>query len=142
MIPTGIKIKLPSFWEANIRPRSGLAINEGITVLNTPGTIDSGYEGELSVILINHGNTPYEIEDGDRIAQIIFQRIPRLDISQYLEKPNEYYNNNTPEKRGNKGFGSTGKQYKSKIDSFNEELNNEISRTNKSYYTPTQRILE
>lgn len=130
LIPTGIRIKFPSFWEANIRPRSGIALRNGITVLNSPGTIDPGYEGEISIILINLGKTPYIIEDGDRIAQITFQKIPRLDISQYLYK--QFENNlNTIQNRGYKGFGPSGiKNNKSMIDTLNEKLINEISRTN------------
>lgn len=110
-INTGIKITLPLHWEANIRPRSGIAIRHGLTVINTPGTIDQGYTGEISVILINHGEDPFIIKDGDRIAQITFQKIPRYKIQQYLIEPDptniEEIDKN---KRGTNGFGSSDLQ--------------------------------
>jgi dUTP pyrophosphatase len=74
-IPTGIAVALPIGYEAQIRPRSGLAIDEGITVLNSPGTIDADYRGEIGIILINHGETPFVVKKGERIAQMVVQRV-------------------------------------------------------------------
>jgi dUTP pyrophosphatase len=101
LIPTGIAISLPSDLEAQIRPRSGLAAKHGITVLNTPGTIDSDYRGEIKVILVNLSNEKYTINPKDRIAQIIFSQFIRADfkIVDDLDQTN----------RGLSGFGSTGK---------------------------------
>jgi dUTP pyrophosphatase len=97
---TGISLELEPGFEAQVRPRSGLAAKHGITVLNSPGTIDSDYRGEIKVILINHSDEPYTIEIGDRIAQLVFANI----ISTNLELKNLL---NTTE-RGTNGFGSTG----------------------------------
>ena len=100
LIPTGLKISIPSDMEAQIRPRSGLAYKHGITVLNAPGTIDSDYRGEVKVILINMSNDEFVIERGSRIAQIVIAPISkaRLDVVLTLDDT----------KRGSKGFGSTG----------------------------------
>jgi len=100
-IPTGIYLQLPEILEAQIRPRSGLALKDGITVLNTPGTIDSDYRGEISVILINLSNKSFRISNGDRIAQIVITRVEKItwDNIQILQKT----------ERGEGGFGSTGK---------------------------------
>ena len=100
LIPTGIKIELSKIYEAQIRPRSGLAIKNGVTVLNTPGTIDSDYRGEICVILINHGNKKFIIEHGMRIAQMIISRVSKATLikEKKLSKT----------KRGAGGFGSTG----------------------------------
>lgn len=100
LIPTGLKIQLPHNTEAQIRPRSGLALKYGITVLNTPGTIDAGYRGEIGVILINLGDNEFDIHVGDRIAQIVFQSIKRasFEIVSDLDATN----------RGEGGYGSTG----------------------------------
>lgn len=100
LIGTGLKFEIPEGYEAQIRSKSGLALKYGICVLNSPGTIDSNYRGEIKVILINHGKEDYKIEKGSKIAQIVFQKIERVNI----EEVNEV--NNTS--RGNGGFGSTG----------------------------------
>lgn len=101
LIPTGIAISLPEDLEAQIRPRSGLAIKHGITLLNSPGTIDSDYRGEIKVILVNLSNDNYTIKPYDRIAQII--------ISQFVKAEFEIAENLDKTDRGNSGFGSTGK---------------------------------
>ena len=100
LIPTGIFIELPESYEAQIRPRSGLAIKHGITVLNTPGTIDSDYRGELKVILINLGQSDFIINSGDRIAQIIVSPVTIADFT--------VTDSLSDTQRGEKGFGSTG----------------------------------
>lgn len=101
LVPTGLYLAIPNNWEAQVRPRSGLAIKQGITCLNTPGTIDADYRGELKVILINLSNEPQIINDGDRIAQIVFQTVEKADweIAESLETT----------ERGAGGFGHTGK---------------------------------
>ena len=101
LIPTGLHIALPNHWEAQIRPRSGLAIKQGLTCLNTPGTIDADYRGELKVILINLSNEIQVIQDGDRIAQIVFQQVEKMQW-QLVE-------NLETTQRGDGGFGHTGK---------------------------------
>ena len=101
LIPTGIAVSLPGDLEAQIRPRSGLAIKHGITLLNSPGTIDSDYRGEIKVILVNLSNDNYTIKPYDRIAQII--------ISQFVKAEFEIAENLDETNRGNSGFGSTGK---------------------------------
>ena len=101
LIPTGIAISLPEGLEAQIRPRSGLAIKHGITLLNSPGTIDSDYRGEIKVILVNLSNDNYTIKPYDRIAQVI--------ISQFVKAEFEIAENLDETDRGNSGFGSTGK---------------------------------
>ena len=100
-VPTGIRISLPPDYEAQIRPRSGLAANFGITVLNSPGTIDSDYRGEIKVILINHGYEDFEITRGMRIAQMIIAQVFRPDFKEISELPGT--------KRGGGGFGHTGR---------------------------------
>lgn len=102
LIPTGIHIGLPQGYEAQVRPRSGLALKHGITCLNSPGTIDADYTGDVGVILINHGHEPFTINDGDRIAQMVIAKFKKaawveVDILQDTE-------------RGDGGFGHTGKQ--------------------------------
>ena len=101
LIPTGLHIALPTNWEAQVRPRSGLAIKQGLTCLNTPGTIDADYRGELKVILINLSNEIQVIQDGDRIAQIVFQQVEKMEW-QLVE-------NLETTQRGEGGFGHTGK---------------------------------
>ena len=101
LIPTGLHIALPDNWEAQVRPRSGLAIKQGLTCLNTPGTIDADYRGELKVILINLSNEIQTIQDGDRIAQIVFQQVEKMEW-QLVE-------NLETTQRGDGGFGHTGK---------------------------------
>lgn len=100
LVPTGIAIALPPGFEAQVRPRSGLALKNGVTVLNAPGTIDADYRGEVGVILINHGDRPFVIERGQRIAQMIVARHERAawDETDSL----------TDSARGTGGFGSTG----------------------------------
>lgn len=112
-INTGIIINLPFGIEAQIRPRSGIALKFGVTVLNSPGTIDPGYKGEIKVLLINHGTKRFYIKDGDRIAQVCFRRIKMVDLvedASILENSNT--NSNTPLieeiSRGINGFGSSG----------------------------------
>lgn len=102
LIPTGLFIELPYGHEAQIRPRSGLAINHGITCLNTPGTIDADYRGEIKVILINLSQQPHIIQHGDRIAQMIIQKTERVELIPVSEI------NETERNAG--GFGHTGKQ--------------------------------
>ena len=98
-IPTGIKIALPEGYEAQIRPRSGLAINQGITLLNSPGTIDADYRGEIALIVINLGEEPFVVKRGMRLAQMIIQKICRLDWVETAELTNT--------SRGSGGFGHT-----------------------------------
>lgn len=100
LVKTGIQIELPKDTEAQIRPRSGLALKNQITVLNTPGTIDEGYRGEVGVILINHGKQQFNVEKGMKIAQMIIKPVLRVDIKEVLEL--------TDTARGEGGFGSTG----------------------------------
>jgi dUTP pyrophosphatase len=100
LVPTGLTLALPAGCEAQIRPRSGLAIKSGITVLNAPGTIDSDYRGEIGVILINHGTEPFRIERGMRIAQLVVA--PVIQIGWAEDAPLE------PSARGTGGYGSTG----------------------------------
>lgn len=100
LIGTGIKIQLPENTEAQIRSRSGLALNYGVIVLNSPGTIDEGYRGEIKVLLINHGKKPFEIKIGDRIAQMVIVPVLRPEILEVDELENT--------DRGASGFGSTG----------------------------------
>jgi dUTP pyrophosphatase len=100
LIGTGIFIELPEGYEMQIRPRSGLALKSGITVLNTPGTIDADYRGEIKIILVNLSNSPFEIKDGDRIAQMVLKRHEKVKWQETGEL-NE-------SKRGGGGFGHTG----------------------------------
>ena len=100
LIPTGFKIALPKGYEAQIRPRSGLAIKNGITMLNSPGTIDADYRGEVKVIAINHGQDTFTVNHGDRIAQMVIAPVIQLDIEEVEELP--------VTERGDGGFGSTG----------------------------------
>ena len=101
MVPTGIAIALPDGYAAFVHPRSGLAIKHGLSMVNTPGTIDAGYRGEISVLLINHDRTqPIEIKRGDRIAQLVIQRVEHARFVDVEELPDSV--------RGSGGFGSTG----------------------------------
>jgi len=100
LVRTGIAIELPIGTEAQIRPRSGLALKHGITVLNSPGTIDQGYRGEIKVILINHGSKVFRVETGDRIAQMVIKPIFTVELEE-----TEVLSGTT---RGSDGFGSTG----------------------------------
>ena len=100
LIPTGLKIALPTGYEAQVRPRSGLAYKQGVTVLNSPGTIDADYRGDVGVILINHGSEPFTIENGERIAQLIIAKFVQIDWDEVLDLSST--------SRGEGGFGSTG----------------------------------
>jgi len=100
MIPTGIAIALPQGYEAQIRPRSGLALKNGVTLINSPGTVDADYRGEICLLLINHGHKPFVVKRGERIAQMVVHRICRVSW-----EPNEALH---PTARGSGGFGHTG----------------------------------
>ena len=100
LVPTGLRIALPAGFEGQIRPRSGLAANHGVTVLNTPGTIDADYRGEIKVILVNLGPRPVKIERGHRIAQLVLARVERIDWA-----PSDIL---AESERGSGGFGHTG----------------------------------
>ena len=100
LIPTGVAIAVPPGYEAQIRPRSGLALKSGVTLLNSPGTIDADYRGEVGVIVVNHGTAPVTIARGDRIAQMVIQTVPDVDLEAVDELPET--------QRGAGGFGHTG----------------------------------
>jgi dUTP pyrophosphatase len=100
LVPTGIAIELPPGTEGQVRPRSGLALKFAITVLNTPGTVDEGYRGEVGVILINHGHTPFVVDAGMKIAQLVVSPRIQVDVSEVPELSDT--------QRGAGGFGSTG----------------------------------
>jgi dUTP pyrophosphatase len=100
LVPTGIKIAIPLGFEAQVRPKSGLALKNGITVLNTPGTIDAGYRGEVGVIVVNHGKEAFTIEKGKKIAQMVFNKIEKAELEE-VEELDET-------SRNTGGFGSTG----------------------------------
>ena len=101
LIPTGLTIALPPGYEAQVRPRSGLAAKHGVTVLNAPGTVDADYRGEICVLLINHGDAPFPIQRGERIAQMVIASVIRAELV-----PAESL---TTTERGSGGFGSTGR---------------------------------
>ena len=101
LVPTGLSFAFPEGYEIQIRPRSGLAAKNNISVLNTPGTIDSDYRGEIKVILFNHGNKSFKINNDDRIAQMILTPVIKMDLEETNELPESV--------RGARGFGSTGK---------------------------------
>jgi dUTP pyrophosphatase len=101
LVPTGFCMALPAGFEAQIRPRSGLAIKHGVTVLNSPGTIDADYRGEVKVILINHGSEPFAINHGDRIAQMVIAPVTQVSLALADDLQQT--------RRGEGGFGSTGK---------------------------------
>ncbi len=100
LIRTGLVMALPAGYEAQVRPRSGLALKHGVTVLNSPGTIDAGYRGEVGVILANHGEAPFEIKSGDRIAQLVIASVVSATVVEVAEL--------AASERGEGGFGSTG----------------------------------
>jgi dUTP pyrophosphatase len=100
LVPTGIAIALPAGYEAQVRPRSGLAVRHGVTVLNSPGTVDSDYRGEIGVVLINHGEAPFVIERGMRIAQLVVAPVTSVQWTERAELPTSA--------RAGGGFGSTG----------------------------------
>jgi len=102
MVPTGLSIALPMGFEAQVRPRSGLALKNGVTVLNSPGTVDSDYRGEICVILVNLGQAPFVIARGDRIAQMVVAPVTQLNFVKEREL--------AASERGTGGFGSTGGQ--------------------------------
>ena len=101
LVPTGLSVAFSEDYEIQIRPRSGLAAKNNISVLNTPGTIDSDYRGEIKIILFNHGNTEFVINNKDRIAQMILAPVYKMDLEEVVSLPNSI--------RGKGGFGSTGK---------------------------------
>jgi dUTP pyrophosphatase len=101
-VPTGIRMELPAGWEGQVRPRSGLALEHGVTCLNSPGTIDADYRGELKVILVNHGSGEFRIRDGDRIAQLVVAPVARAVFEPVAGLGESG--------RGDGGFGSTGRR--------------------------------
>jgi dUTP pyrophosphatase len=101
LVPTGLTIALPPGYEAQVRPRSGLAAKHGVTVLNSPGTIDADYRGEIGVLLINHGAVPFAIRRGERIAQMVVAAVVQADLVPVISL--------SPTDRGSGGFGSTGR---------------------------------
>ena len=100
LIPTGLYLELPEGTEAQVRPRSGLAFKHGITVLNSPGTIDADYRGEVGVILINHGQEAFEVKDGERVAQLVIARYEQANLLEVTDLASST--------RGTGGFGHTG----------------------------------
>lgn len=102
LVPTGLFIELPVGYEAQVRPRSGMALKHSITVLNSPGTIDAGYRGEVCIIAYNAGEEAYQVQRGDRIAQMVINELPDVTFLQVDEL--------SETTRGHGGFGSTGKQ--------------------------------
>lgn len=100
LIPTGLAIALPEGYEAQVRPRSGLALKQGVSILNTPGTVDADYRGEVGVILMNHGKQDLVVKRGDRIAQMIINKIEQVSFTEVAELPET--------ERGAGGFGHTG----------------------------------
>ena len=101
IVPTGLAVAFPENYEIQIRPRSGLAAKNNISILNTPGTIDSDYRGEIKVIIHNHGNRNFTINNGDRIAQMILCPVVKMKLEETIDLPKTI--------RGQSGFGSTGK---------------------------------
>jgi dUTP pyrophosphatase len=101
LIPTGLTIALPQGYEAQVRPRSGLAAKHGVTVLNSPGTVDADYRGEVCVLLINHGDQPFPIRRGERIAQMVIAQVAQVELVPV--------NSLSATDRGSGGFGSTGR---------------------------------
>ena len=100
LLSTGLFLELPTGWEAQVRPRSGLALKHGVTLLNSPGTIDAGYRGEVGIIAFNAGRAPFAVERGDRIAQMVIQQLPEVELIPAEEL--------SETRRGAGGFGSTG----------------------------------
>jgi dUTP pyrophosphatase len=101
LVPTGLSIALPSGYEAQIRPRSGLALKHGVTVLNAPGTVDADYRGEVSVLLINHGDAPFKVQRGERIAQMVIAPVVQVELVAAVSL--------SATDRGSGGYGSTGR---------------------------------
>ena len=102
LVPTGVAIALPDGYEAQVRPRSGLALRKGLTLVNTPGTIDADYRGEIRLIVINHGTEPVVVRRGDRLAQLVVHRLPRIVLEEVDVLPDS--------ERGGGGFGHTGER--------------------------------
>lgn len=102
LIPTGLFIELPEGYEAQMRPRSGLALNEGLGLLNSPGTIDADYRGEIGIIVVNLSNNVVSIKDGDRIAQMVINKVEQVELTEVNEL--------SETDRGSGGFGHTGKK--------------------------------
>lgn len=100
MVGAGIKVAIPYGFEIQVRPRSGLAYKYGVSIVNTPGTVDHGYRGEIGIILINHGKAPFEVKRGDRIAQMVFNKVEFAQLEECEELPSS--------ERAAGGFGSTG----------------------------------
>jgi dUTP pyrophosphatase len=100
LIPTGLAVSMPPGYEGQIRPRSGLALRDGIGIVNSPGTIDSDYRGEIGILLINWGENPFSIKRGDRIAQLVISRVCRADVIEVVCLD--------PTQRGEGGFGHSG----------------------------------
>jgi dUTP pyrophosphatase len=101
LVPTGLRVAIPAGYEGQVRPRSGLALKHGVTVLNAPGTIDADYRGEIGVVLVNHGDEPFTIAPHDRIAQFVIAPVAQADMVAVSELP--------PTSRGEGGYGSTGR---------------------------------
>jgi dUTP pyrophosphatase len=101
LVPTGLSIALPPGYEAQVRPRSGLALKHGVTVLNAPGTIDADYRGEVSALLINHGDAPFEVRRGERIAQMVIAPVVQVELVPAVSL--------SATDRGSGGYGSTGR---------------------------------
>ena len=101
LIPTGIAIELPDGYEAQVRPRSGLALKHGVSLVNSPGTIDTDYRGEIGVIVINHGSEPFALRNGERIAQLVFAPFARATLQEVVDLGETV--------RGEGGFGHTGR---------------------------------
>lgn len=100
LVPTGIRLSIPRGYEGQVRPRSGLALKHGVTLLNAPGTIDSDYRGEVGVILVNHGSSEYVVQPGDRVAQLLITPVAQAEF---------FAEDLTDTSRGSGGFGSTGR---------------------------------
>ena len=100
LVPTGIALAIPPGFAGFVLPRSGLALRHGVTLLNTPGLVDAGYRGEIKVLLVNHGDAPVSLSRGDRVAQLVVQRVERVALAPVAELPESA--------RGAGGFGSTG----------------------------------
>ena len=102
LVPTGLFLELPIGYEAQVRPRSGLALKSSLTLLNSPGTIDAGYRGEVGAIMFNAGNAPFQVHRGDRVAQMVIAKLPDVELVQAASL--------SETKRGAGGFGSTGRK--------------------------------
>lgn len=101
LVPTGLAVEIPSGWEGQVRPRSGLALEHGVTVLNAPGTIDCDYRGEVGILLVNHGAEPFTVADGERVAQLVIARVARARVEEAALL--------SESERGAGGYGHTGR---------------------------------